>query len=80
MIFAFLFAKKWNTAKKTNTLFKCWSLLTAAILWFGYGFYEHYMQIKYPPECVPIRVDMLLITPILYFITIYALVVFLKRR
>ena len=80
VIFALLFIKKRKRIKDAKIAFKYWQILVTALLWAVYGLYEYYMQIKYPPYTVPIRVDLLLIAPILYSFTTGALIVFFKKK
>ena len=48
---------------------------TAAVLWILYGAYECYMSwIWSPAHVAPIRADLLLFAPILYLISILAIV------
>ena len=50
------------------------TLLIAAVTWALYAGYETYMQAWSKTVTAPIRVDLLLLTPVLYFLTLMALV------
>ena len=52
-----------------------------ALLWLGYAIYESLMQARVlcSGEC-NIRVDLLLISPLLWILTIVALVQFVRRK
>lgn len=57
-----------------------WTMILTASLWMGYAGWESFMFSAYPPRSGPIRVDLLLIAPILWMVTLPALcVVFLCR-
>lgn len=50
------------------------ALLVAAVTWALYAAYETYMYFWSRTVTAPIRVDLLLLTPILYLLTLIALV------
>ena len=52
-----------------------------AVLWLGYAIYESLMKARVlcSGEC-NIRVDLLLITPLLWILTFFAVVQFFRRR
>ena len=53
--------------------YKTWVVILSFITtttWFFYGLWEQYVARKYPPESIPIRVDLLLIFPVLYALTL----------
>ena len=56
-------------------------ILITALLWLGYAFYESLMKARIlcSGEC-NIRVDLLLISPLLWILTIVAVVKFLRRK
>ena len=53
----------------------------SALLWLGYAIYESLMKARVlcSGEC-NIRVDLLLITPVLWILTIAAIIQFFRRR
>ena len=56
-------------------------ILATALLWLGYAVYESLMKARIlcTGEC-NIRVDLLLISPLLWILTIVAVVKFFRRR
>jgi hypothetical protein len=53
----------------------------AVAIWCLFGIYESYMYYWSRTVIAPIRVDLLLVTPILYAVTIFGLIqVFMPRR
>ena len=56
------------------------TVLAAALLWTAYGTYETAIRLQFIcPEGCNIRVDLLLIYPLLAIVSILALVVFFRR-
>ena len=47
--------------------------LTAGFLWLGYAYWEYSVQIWAVDEIAPIRVDLLLICPVLILISLWSL-------
>ena len=56
-------------------------VLVTALLWLGYAIYESLMKARVlcSGEC-NIRVDLLLISPLLWILTIVAIIQFFRRR
>ena len=56
-------------------------IAVTALLWLGYAIYEYLMKVRVlcSGEC-NIRVDLLLIVPVLWILTIVAVVQFFRRR
>jgi len=48
--------------------------LVAGLLWLGYAYWEYRVQIWAVDEIAPIRVDLLLIYPVLIFISLWSLI------
>jgi hypothetical protein len=69
---AIFFALSWSTGSKL--------LITASTAWFLYGVYEYLMRFRVlcSGEC-NIRIDLLLIYPILLILSIIAVVMLVKR-
>ena len=56
------------------------TVLAAGLLWTAYGAYETAIKLQFIcPEGCNIRVDLLLIYPLLTIVSILALVIFLRR-
>ncbi len=60
---------------------KCWPVLLAAILWGIYAIYETgmYLRILCTGEC-NIRIDLLIIYPLLIFVSLFAVVFVIKWK
>jgi len=65
---------------RTRWRFSSVALLLAGILWIGYTAWEFYVSRSYPPESVPIRVDLLFIAPTLWIVSAAAIVAWLICR
>ena len=52
--------------------------ISVIIVWVVYGVYETYMYYWMKTVVAPIRVDLLVITPILYLLTIICIIVLIK--
>jgi hypothetical protein len=55
-------------------------MFSAAIIWLGYCGWEFYISHAYPPETVPIRIDLLVIAPALWIVSALAVVVWVACR
>ena len=55
-------------------------VLFSTLAWFGYGIYETRMYFWMQTVSAPIRVDLLLIAPILSALTLWSLIVLVRRR
>ena len=66
--------------KKRNRISKLGRILTIAVtfVWTIYGIYEAGMYFWMKTVIAPIRVDLLLIAPILYLVTIVGIITFKK--
>ena len=67
-----------NVRKRLNSV--NFLLLITVIVWFVYGLWELYMHYWSKTVVAPIRVDLLLIVPILYLISILGLVSYFRLR
>lgn len=68
--------------KKRNRIFKFSRILTicVALVWTIYGLYETGMYFWMKTVIAPIRVDLLLIVPILYLVTIVGTIALIKTK
>ncbi len=56
------------------------AILIGAIVWAAYAIYESYMHAWAQTVVAPIRVDLLIITPMLYAVTVVGAVACFSRR
>lgn len=56
------------------------TIILTAILWTVYGIYETYMYFWMQTVIAPIRVDLLLIAPVLYLATIIGAIAAMRSR
>ena len=74
-VFLALFLNARKKLKSVNFL-----LLITVIVWFVYGLWELYMHYWSKTVVAPIRVDLLLIAPLLYLISVLGLVSYYRLR
>ena len=74
-VFLALFLNARKKLKSVNFL-----LLITVIVWFVYGLWELYMHYWSKTVVAPIRVDLLLIAPLLYLISVLGLVSYFRLR
>lgn len=75
-IFAGLYIKKRNRISKLGRILT----ICVVLVWTIYGVYETWMYFWMKTVIAPIRVDLLLIVPILYLVTIVGTITLIKRK
>ena len=75
-IFAGLYIKKRNRISKFSRIL----MICVALVWTIYGLYETGMYFWMKTVIAPIRVDLLLIVPILYLVTIAGIITLIKTN
>src|SRR5689334_21451990 len=68
VFFATAFARTFIRHRRRWTL-NAMVQLFAALLWLGYTCLESYTSRAYPPETIPIRIDLLFIAPLLWIVS-----------
>ena len=74
-VFLALFLNARKRLKSVNFL-----LLITVIVWFLYGLWELYMHYWSKTVVAPIRVDLLLIVPLLYLISVLSIISYFKLK
>jgi len=76
VIFAGLYIKKRNRISKLGQIIT----IAVTLVWTIYGIYETGMYFWMKKVIAPIRVDLLLIAPILYLVTIVGIITLIKTN
>ena len=76
VIFAVLYIKKRNRISKLGQIIT----IAVTLVWTIYGMYEAGMYFWMKKVIAPIRVDLLLISPILYLVTIVGIITLIKTN
>jgi len=76
-LFGFAFIRERRAHSWT---FRAFAMFSAAIIWLGYCGWEFYISHAYPPETVPIRIDLLVIAPALWIVSVLAVIAWLACR
>jgi hypothetical protein len=78
-LFAFGFVRELRAHSRRWTL-TAFAMFFASVVWLSYCGWEVYISHAYPPEKVPIRIDLLVIAPALWVVSALAVIAWVASR